>query len=128
MSKRLGVCIALVLFVLLLPACSAKGGTETPVAMTGASNSWAFDFVRWNDKLYRLTDEDITPIDREIGAVESFIDDENIVGHGVYSNTFAEGTKLYSIPNVRTEDAIAVEANGGYLKMINTAKDRTEQR
>ncbi|MCJ8014256.1 hypothetical protein MUG84_21315 [Paenibacillus sp. KQZ6P-2] len=73
-----------------------------------------------------MTDNKVTQIDREIGRVESLITDESIIGHGIYSNRFAEETKLYSIPGMSTDDAIAVEVNDGYYQMFNTVKERAE--
>ncbi|GIP25754.1 hypothetical protein J23TS9_08840 [Paenibacillus sp. J23TS9] len=60
--------------------------------------------------------------------MESLITNETIEGHGVYSNRFIEGTKLYSIPEISTDDAIAVMMNDGYYKMVNTVKERVEQK
>ncbi|MWV42130.1 hypothetical protein GRF59_00670 [Paenibacillus sp. HJL G12] len=116
---------------LLLFGCEPRGQAAENQAKTvtsGVSHSWAYEFVHWNGISYRVTDIQVPQMEREVGRVESLITEEYIVGQGVYSNRFSEGTKLYSIPGIDSDDAIAVEVNGGYYKMINTVKERAEQK
>ncbi|WP_168928934.1 hypothetical protein [Paenibacillus dokdonensis] len=125
---KLKASVMVLLIPILLLGCTQKEQADEKAMTTSVSHSWAFEFVHWNDVLYRLTDIRIVSVDRMVGTVESLITDETIIGHGVYSNRFAEGTKLYSISEMSTDDAIAVKMNDGYYKMVNTVKERAEQK
>ncbi|MBE9914841.1 hypothetical protein G8C92_12430 [Paenibacillus donghaensis] len=125
--KKIILAVLVSLLLLLLIGCAQKNQASEVHADTAVSHSWAYEFVHWNDVSYRLTDIKISKIAKEIGKVESLLKDETVLGHGVYSNRFAKGTKLYSIPGISTDDAIAVKTDEGCFKMINAIKERTEQ-
>ncbi len=76
---------------------------------------WAYKFVVFNDFTYVISDENVTEIDREIGTVTKYSDDEGNY-YGNFSNIYEKGTKYYSIKGISTKIAIAVEADGKYIK------------
>ncbi|MFD4705989.1 hypothetical protein ACFWM3_14130 [Gottfriedia sp. NPDC058432] len=78
---------------------------------------WAYKFVVFNDYTYVISDEYVTEIGREIGSVTKYADVEGNY-YGNFSNVYERGTKYYSIKGVSTKKAIAVEADGKYIKAI----------
>ncbi|MGM0837933.1 MAG: hypothetical protein ACQEV7_17475 [Bacillota bacterium] len=77
--------------------------------------SWAYSFVVYEGDIYVISDEYLTEIDKEIGHVTKYSDKEGTY-YGNFSNTYKKGTKYFSIKNVSTETAIAVEDDGKYIK------------
>lgn len=73
---------------------------------------WDYSFVVWDGYIYVVSDETVNQIDQEIGEVTSYSDLEGTFS-GDFSNTFIEGTKYYSIKNVNTYEAIAIETQNG---------------
>ncbi|MEE6451992.1 hypothetical protein RAH41_15580 [Gottfriedia acidiceleris] len=78
---------------------------------------WAYKFVVFNDYTYVISDEYVTEIGREIGSVTKYSDVEGNY-YGNFSNVYEKGTKYYSIKGISTKIAIAVEADGKYIKAI----------
>ena len=84
------------------------------VGCTSSSQSWAYQFVKWNDQIYIVTSDEIKmdDIGKEIGEVTKYSDKEGTYS-GNFSNTFKEETKYYEIKNIKTDEAIAVEKEKG---------------
>ncbi|WP_426899494.1 hypothetical protein [Rossellomorea vietnamensis] len=100
--------IGIILFVLLSP-------------FKAMATSWAYSFVVWNDYVYVMTDDIVTDIEKEIGEVTAYSDMQELPGN--FSNEFSVGTKYFSITNVSTEEAIAVEMQSGtYQKALRENK------
>ena len=79
---------------------------------------WAYSFVVWDGYIYVVSDEVVQQIDQEIGHVTSYSDIEG-TSSGNFSNTFFKGTKYYSIKNVNTYEAIAIETqDGNFIKAV----------
>jgi hypothetical protein len=78
---------------------------------------WAYKFVVFDDYTYVISDEFVTEIDKEIGNVTKYSDDEGTY-YGNFSNVYKKGTKYYAIKGISTNIAIAVEDNGRYIKAI----------
>jgi len=65
-----------------------------------------------------MSDEEVKQIDQEIGQVTSYSDLEGTFS-GNFSNTFFKGTKYYSIKNVNTNEAIAIQTqDGNFIKAV----------
>lgn len=79
--------------------------------------SWAFSFVVYDCYVYVISDEIVSDVDKEIGKVTKYSDTEGTY-YGNFSNSYKKGTKYYSIKDVHTETAIAVEDNGTFIKAI----------
>jgi hypothetical protein len=83
---------------------------------------WAYSFVIWDGVIYVVNDEEVWQVDREIGEVTNYSDMEGTYS-GNFSNTYRKGTKYFSIVDVSTDDAIAVEdVKGHYVKAISDGK------
>ena len=67
-----------------------------------SSAEWAYSFVVWDGYVYVLSDEEVNQIGNEIGAVTKYSDIEGTYS-GNFSNTFAKGTKYFSIKDISTE-------------------------
>ncbi|MGD7022419.1 hypothetical protein ACQCVK_07505 [Rossellomorea vietnamensis] len=108
MCRRCFYGIGIILIVLISP-------------FNAIATSWAFSFVVWNDYVYVMTDEIVTDIEKEIGEVTAYSDMEELPGS--FSNEFSVGTKYFSITNISTEEAIAVEVQSGtYQKALRENK------
>lgn len=85
--------------------------------------NWAYDFVVWNDYIYKVSDVYVQEIEKEIGEVTYYSDDESSRHRGNFSNVYEKGTKYYSIKGIKTEEAIAIEdSNGQYIKATKEGK------
>jgi len=107
---------SMLLISVLISGCSSP---EKPI--NGSSADWAFNFVVWNNNLYELLKEDVTPkeIGNQVGEVKQYSDKEGTYSDG-FSNEYPVGTKLYSINDVNSSDYIAVEVKEGiYRKAKN---------
>ncbi|WP_051217662.1 hypothetical protein [Paenibacillus assamensis] len=105
MKRLLGVCV---MFLVSLTACTNTKVTE--------HQSWAYYVITWNNGVYKITDEKVTEIEEEIGAIHIYSTNESGEIPNLFSNKYKEGTKLYKITNVDTNEHIAVLNNGIYYK------------
>ncbi|AQQ53122.1 hypothetical protein [Planococcus lenghuensis] len=101
---------------LLLSGCqelTEPGGDSGTTAAV-----WAYEFVKWNDEVYVMTDEVVSEVGEELGEVTMYSDAEGSYD-GNFSNSYEEGTKYFAITGVSPEEAIAVREDGGtYRKAI----------
>lgn len=97
------------------------------LASTGcskSSSSWAKTFVVWKGYTYKISDEYVDEVDKEIGKVTKYSDHEGTY-NGNFSNKYKKGTKYFSIKGIRTDEAIAIQEQGGkYRKAIRDGKYR----
>lgn len=85
------------------------------------ATSWAYPFVVWDGYIYVISDEYVTKIGGEIGHVTRYSDMEQYSGN--FSNAYKRGTKYYSIKDISTDQAIAVEeSDGQYIKAYREAE------
>jgi len=82
------------------------------------ATSWAYQFVVWEENIYVVSEgEYVTEVEQKIGEVTNYSDMEQLGGN--FSNAYPKGTKYYSMKGIKTEDAIAIENEGGnYIKAI----------
>lgn len=81
------------------------------------ATSWAYPFVVWEGYTYEVIDESVTEIDQKIGQVTKYSDMETLPGN--FSNAYKKGTNFYSIKDVSTDEAIAVQVEDGtYIKAV----------
>ena len=103
--RYLRLCLCSIVILLFIP-------------MNAGATSWVYHFVVWDGQIYKMTEEKVTSIDNEIGAVTKYSDMEQYKGN--FSNTYPKGTKYFAIKGIDTEIAIAVQVDKGqYLKAIN---------
>ena len=79
------------------------------------SADWAYPFVVWDGYIYVVSDEFVEEVDEEIGRVTRYSDKEGTYS-GNFSNVYKKGTAYYSIKGVSTDEAIAIEEEGGKYK------------
>lgn len=87
------------------------------------ATSWAYPFVVWDGYIYIVNGEYVTEIDKEIGKVTRYSDMYQQSGN--FSNVYEKGTKYYSIKDVSTDEAIAVEDGSGKYKKAVREKEYT---
>ncbi|WP_347551452.1 hypothetical protein ABFG93_05935 [Pseudalkalibacillus hwajinpoensis] len=78
------------------------------------ATSWEYPFVVWNGYMYEVVDEKVSEVDRKIGQVTRYSDMETYAGN--FSNAYEKGTNYWSIQNINTDEAIAVEVSDGVFK------------
>ncbi|WP_051237106.1 hypothetical protein [Paenibacillus pinihumi] len=78
--------------------------------------SWAFDVVTWDHGVYRMTNEAVNDIGKQIGVIKVQSTKERSGLPNLFSNRYKKGTRLYQIHNVDPADGIAVQENGTYYK------------
>ncbi|MCZ8538621.1 hypothetical protein M9R32_15705 [Paenisporosarcina quisquiliarum] len=85
-----------------------------------SSAEWAYSFVVWDRYVYVLSDEkvELDQIDNEIGAVTLYSTDEGTYS-GNFSNWYPSGTKYFSIKDISTDEAIAIEDSKGHYYKAN---------
>jgi hypothetical protein len=106
------------LFVLCLSACS-----QDNVISGNSQKSWISDkLIIFNNNTYIGTNEKIEKVDKKIGTIKHCSTKEQNSTLNNFSNYYREGTKLYKIPNVAIEDAIAVEIKENEYIKANSQK------
>jgi hypothetical protein len=91
--------------------------TTTSLPHKPVATSWVYSFVVWDGYIYVISDEYVTEIDKKIGHVTKYSDMAQYSGN--FSNTYERGTKYYSIKNMSTDEAIAIqEGDGKYRKAV----------
>lgn len=73
--------------------------------------SWAYPFVVWDGKVYKVTEEKVleSEIGESIGEVETRPDEMTGNYYGNASNGYPKGTKYFKINDIPTSAVIAVE-------------------
>ncbi|NEZ00125.1 hypothetical protein [Heyndrickxia shackletonii] len=85
-----------------------------------SSTSWAFEFIRYNDVNYKVTNEEIKSknLGEKIGEVKYYLKKEQD-GKDMSSNIYPKGTEFYRINGIDKSDAIAVkDDNGKIIKLV----------
>lgn len=97
--------------ILLLAGCSSE-------------KSWAYEFVKFNDVSYTLTEENLESgdIGGEIGEVKEYLKSEKNPPN-FSSNVYKKGTKLFKINKVDSSNAIAVKLEDGTFKKLEANKE-----
>lgn len=110
--------LTMFLFVLCLSACS-----QDNVISGNSQKSWISDkLIIFNNNTYIGTNEKIEKVDKKIGTIKHCSTKEQNSTLNNFSNYYREGTKLYKIPNVAIEDAIAVEIKENEYIKANSQK------
>lgn len=120
------------LFV-ILTACSNDTSNINPEKTTPTEtnktvlSSYPYHLVKWNNALYRVTNEESIVIDELIGEILNHSNDdtnkESTPDNS--SNFYSKGTKLWSIKDVDTNEAIAIEYEPN--KFINAVLDQDKK-
>jgi len=67
--------------------------------------------VKWNDRVYHETNEEVTEIGEEIGEIKTQSTDEILETPNNHATSYPPGTKLFAILGVDTSEAIAIQAS-----------------
>jgi len=121
MNKRRKFIAKIVLMAILIFTLTFTAGCSKNNSNYREEKSWAFSkIIILNGESYVGTSDDVTSIDKKIGTIKYFSTGETNINNTIFSNYYKVGTNLYSIPNVNTKDAIAVEiSKNHYIKAIN---------
>lgn len=106
--------ITFAILLLSLTACSNS-------ISDNSSADWTSSFIVWDDYIYQVSNEYVNDVGKEIGEVTKYSDMEGTYS-GNFSNVYQKGTKYYSIKDVSTDEAIAIEDKGKYRKAIRDGK------
>lgn len=113
-------------FLAVIMSIFISGGSSQEKLPT-SSNEWKIIGLIWNGYMYQATEEIVTGIDKKIGTVEKYSDDESFLRsiEDTFSNKYPVGTNLYSIKGVPVTEAIAAEvSNNTYYKLYCEGKIR----
>ena len=114
--KKFTISLLGILWFSILVGCSEQGES---------SNSWAYDFVKWNGESYVVNESAKVKkqdIGKPLGEVEVYLEQEQNETTKNSSNIFKEGTKYFVIKGIKTSEAIAVRIeNGNYIKAIHSS-------
>ncbi|MDK2805357.1 MAG: hypothetical protein PWQ94_521 [Thermoanaerobacterium sp.] len=121
MNKKINFIVKSLLIAILIFALTFTAGCSKNSSNDHEEKSWAFSkIIILNGETYVGTSDDVTSIDKKIGTIKYFSTGETNINDTIFSNYYKVGTNLYSIPNVSTKDAIAVEiSKNHYIKAIN---------
>lgn len=127
--KRITFILFMVICVIIVSACSSNttdnSNNNDNTITKENQQSFPYPLVKWNNHIYKITNESIDEIDKEIGEIEyqSLNEEEDTPDN--YSNYYSKGTKLFSIKGVDTNDAIAVQlGEGNYIKVVNSSSTK----
>lgn len=104
------------------PSLSEDSISETNSEQT--EQSFAFQSVKWNNVIYRLTNEEIEEVDSEIGEIENFSNIETYEEPGNNSNFLREGTKIWSVKGIDISDAIAIKVDKDVYRLLRAASNK----
>ncbi|MEG6565426.1 hypothetical protein V6B95_00450 [Thermoanaerobacterium saccharolyticum] len=120
MNKKINFIVQILLIAIIFTLTFTAGCSKNN-SNYHEEKSWAFSkIIILNGETYVGTSDDVTSIDKKIGTIKYFSTRETNINNTIFSNYYEVGTNLYSIPNVSTKDAIAVEiSKNQYIKAIN---------
>ena len=85
-----------------------------------SSASWAFQFIKYNDTHYIVTEEKIESnlLGEKLGEVKHFLEEERD-SRDLSSNIYREGTEFFEINGTSSSEAIAVKnGQGEIVKLV----------
>ncbi|MGO4371050.1 hypothetical protein [Paenibacillus sp. 2TAB19] len=102
-------------------AMADNSSTETlKKSVTKSFASFPYALVKWNNTVYRITFAEAIMPSEEIGEIQYTSLTESGATPNNFSTEYEVGTKLWSIDQIDTSDAIAIEAAPGkYVKAVN---------
>lgn len=118
--------------IIILTACSNKIATVNPektlpVETNEVLSSYPYPLVKWNNVFYSLTTEENIDVNEPIGEILNYSNDDTNKGSTPdnSSNFYQKGTKLWSIKDLDTKEAIAVEYEPN--KYVKAVLDQVEK-
>jgi ATP-dependent Zn protease len=83
----------------------------TVISSSTHALDWAYSFVVWDGKVYRVTDEKVVDslIGKRIGSVKRKANDMTGNYYGDASNTYPKGTNYYEIIGESSDKVLALE-------------------
>lgn len=87
---------------------SAQNNVNKQDVAQDSLQSWAYELVTWDGHVYKMTDEVVSEVGKQIGTIKKHSSNESSTIPNLFSNKYPIGTKLYKIKNVGTDTSIAV--------------------
>ncbi|NIK78944.1 hypothetical protein FHS15_004090 [Paenibacillus castaneae] len=113
-----------IILAVMLCGCSSQGNNtvakeEAPLAEMKTLASFPYKLVKWNNHIYRISEEKVSRVYEEIGEITIQSSNEPADSPNNFSTTFPAGTKLFSLHGVETSEAIAIRiSKNDYIKAI----------
>lgn len=85
-----------------------------------SSASWAYEFIKFNDTKYIVTEEKVESniLGQKLGEVKHFLDEDGDSSE-LSSNVYREGTDFFEIKGISSSEAIAVKfGQGESIKLV----------
>lgn len=85
-----------------------------------SSTSWAYQFLKYNDVHYIVTEEkvEIYDLGEKLGEVKYYLEEEQN-SKDLSSNIYPKGTEFYEINGISSLEAIAVkDVEGEIIKLV----------
>jgi len=116
MYKTLAIAMLALSLIFSTLACSRFAVT---ISTPNREASWAYRYVKWNDRTYVVTDETVTETEELLGKVTKYSTNELDEFPNNSSNYFPEGTEFYKIAGLQQDQYIAVATEEGtYIKVV----------
>jgi hypothetical protein len=112
------VFVAFLAIPIFLMGCStsAQNNVDKQDVAQSSLQSWAYALVTWNGYVYKMTDEVVSEVGKQIGTIKNYSSNESSTIPNLFSNKYPKGTKLYKIKNVGTDTSIAVQDDNVFYK------------
>jgi uncharacterized lipoprotein NlpE involved in copper resistance len=114
--KKLVVAFLAIPLFLMGCSMSAQNNADKHDVAQSSLQSWAYPLVTWNGYAYKMTDEVVSEVGKQIGTIKNYSSNESSTIPNLFSNKYPKGTKLYKIKNVGTDTSIAVQDNNVFYK------------
>lgn len=115
MKKVFFTFLAIPLFLMGCSMSTQNNVDKNDVAHSSLQ-SWAYEFVTWNGYVYKMTDEVVSEVGKQIGTIKKNSTNESSEIPNLFSNKYPKGTKLFKVKNVGTDTYIAVQSNNMFYK------------
>ena len=112
------VFVAFLAIPLFLMGCSmsTQNNVDKHDAAQSSLQSWAYALVTWNGYVYKMTDEVVSEVGKQIGTIKNHSTHESSTIPNLFSNKYPKGTQLFKIKNVGTDTSIAVQDDNVFYR------------
>lgn len=104
---------------------SAQNNVDKQDVAQSSLQSWAYALVTWNGYVYKMTDEVVAEVGKQIGTIKNYSSSESSTIPNLFSNKYPKGTKLFKIKNIGTDTSIAVQDDQTFYKAVKVEGMKT---
>lgn len=104
---------------------SAQNNVDKQDVAQSSLQSWAYSLVTWNGYVYKMTDEVVAEVGKQIGTIKNYSSNESSTIPNLFSNKYPKGTKLFKIKNEGTDTSIAVQDDQAFYKAVKVEGMKT---